>query len=182
MMQAIDTAISDVKIIVPTVYTDARGYFLESFRADQIAELVGKKYQFVQDNHSHSVKNVLRGLHYQIKNPQGKLVRVLKGEIYDVSVDMRQGSANFGRWVGCILTAESQKMIWVPPHFAHGFLVLSEQADVLYKTTDYYSPAHERCLRWDDPDLAIGWPLTAPPILSAKDERGCFFRGADFFK
>jgi dTDP-4-dehydrorhamnose 3,5-epimerase len=181
MMKAIETTISGVKIIIPTVFNDDRGYFLESFHADQMASLIDGKYNFVQDNHSHSKKNVLRGLHYQIRQPQGKLVRVVRGEIYDVAVDLRKSSPTFGQCVGSLLSSENKQMIWIPPHFAHGFLVLSESADVIYKTTDYYSPTQERCLRWDDPDLAIEWPTNQPVILSSKDRQGGFLKDAEIF-
>lgn len=181
MMKSVETAISGVKIIIPTVFTDDRGFFLESFHADQMASLIDGNYNFVQDNHSHSKKNVLRGLHYQIRQPQGKLVRVVNGEIYDIAVDLRKNSPTFGQSVGSFLSSENKQMVWVPPHFAHGFLVLSEFADVLYKTTDYYSPTHERCLRWDDPDLAIKWPTNQPVILSAKDRQGGLLKEAEVF-
>lgn len=181
MMKATETAISGVKIIRPTVFADDRGYFLESFHAAQMAKLIGENYHFVQDNHSHSKKNVLRGLHYQINQPQGKLVRVICGEIYDVAVDLRKSSPTFGRWVGYHLSSDNKQMVWVPPHFAHGFLVLSDSADVLYKTTDYYSPNNERCLRWDDPDLAIEWPTKKSLLLSLKDRQGGFLKEAEVF-
>ncbi len=181
MMKVIETAISGVKFIIPTVFVDDRGYFLESYHADQMASLIGENCHFVQDNHSHSKKNVLRGLHYQIRQPQGKLVRVISGEIYDVAVDLRKSSPTFGRCVCSYLSSENKMMVWIPPHFAHGFLVLSDSADVMYKTTDYYSPNNERCLRWDDPDLSIEWPATQSVLLSPKDRQGGFLKEAEVF-
>ncbi len=181
MLKAIDTEIPEVKIILPAIFSDERGFFLESFHANQMSTITGGNYHFVQDNHSYSKKNVLRGLHYQIQQPQGKLVRVVSGEIFDVAVDMRKSSPTFGKWVGSILSAENKRMIWIPPQFAHGFLVLSESANVSYKATDYYAPTHERCLRWDDPDINIEWPTLDKFILSAKDKEGSLFKGADAF-
>ena len=168
-MQATPTAIPDVLILEPKVFGDDRGFFFESFNARAFEQATGLKCEFVQDNHSKSAKNVLRGLHYQIQNPQGKLVRVVQGEVFDVAVDLRKSSKTFGQWVGHILSAENKKQLWVPEGFAHGFLVLSQTAEFLYKTTDYYSPEHQRSLLWNDPTLGIDWPLDGPPILAAKD-------------
>lgn len=160
----------DVLIIEPKVFGDDRGFFSESFNAAAFEHATGVKPTFVQDNHSKSERSVLRGLHYQLQQPQGKLIRVVQGEIYDVAVDIRSGSSTFGQWVGVTLSAENKKQLWVPADFAHGFIVVSETAEVLYKTTDYYAPEHERSIRWDDPDLAIDWPVEAlPPKLSARD-------------
>jgi dTDP-4-dehydrorhamnose 3,5-epimerase len=161
-MNIIPTAIPDVLVIEPNVFGDERGFFLESYNQKSFEALTGIKVAFVQDNHSRSAKHVLRGLHYQIKQPQGKLVRVVAGEVFDVAVDIRRASATFGKWVGERLSADNKKQMWVPPGLAHGFLVLSDVADFLYKTTDYYAPEHERCIRWNDPDLNIQWPITAP--------------------
>jgi len=172
------TAIPDVFILEPVVFGDERGFFLESFNEREFAAAIGKPVRFVQDNHSRSREGVLRGLHYQEKHPQGKLVRVVAGAIFDVAVDIRPGSATRGRWVGVELSAENRRQIWVPPGLAHGFLVLSEAADVLYKTTDYYFPEDERSILWSDPSLAIEWPLKRPPILSAKDQRGASLESA----
>jgi dTDP-4-dehydrorhamnose 3,5-epimerase len=180
-MKVIDTAIPEVKIIEPAVFRDARGFFLESYNARKLRELAGIMDSFVQDNHSLSGHNVLRGLHYQIRQPQGKLVRVLHGEVFDVAVDIRRSSPHFGRWVSCLLTGDNFRQLWIPPGFAHGFLVLSEQAEFIYKTTDFYAPEHERCIAWDDPQLTIDWPLTGAPILSAKDQHGTSFAAADVF-
>ena len=173
-MNIIDTPLPGVKLIEPRVFGDARGFFLESWNARSFAD-AGLNLAFVQDNHSRSARGVLRGLHYQLANPQGKLVRVTQGAVFDVAVDIRRSSPHFGQWVGYELSAENHRMLWVPPGFAHGFLVLSESADFLYKTTDYYAPAHERCIRWDDPTLAIEWPRANPPLVSAKDEAGASF-------
>lgn len=167
------TNLPEVLILQPKVFGDARGFFFESFNARDFAQATGLDLQFVQDNHSRSARGVLRGLHYQIKHAQGKLVRVVAGEVFDVAVDMRKNSPQFGKWTGCLLTAENAKQLWVPPGFAHGFFVLSESADFLYKTTDYWYPEHERCLLWNDPALAIDWPLgNTSPLLAAKDEAG----------
>jgi dTDP-4-dehydrorhamnose 3,5-epimerase len=167
------TNLPEVLILQPKVFGDARGFFFESFNARDFAQATGLDLQFVQDNHSRSAHGVLRGLHYQIKHAQGKLVRVVAGEVFDVAVDMRKNSPQFGKWTGCLLTAENAKQLWVPPGFAHGFFVLSESADFLYKTTDYWYPEHERCLLWNDPALAIDWPLgNTTPLLAAKDEAG----------
>ena len=171
-MNVIDTAIPDVKIIEPKVFGDARGFFYESFNARAFAEGTGVNVQFVQDNHSKSARNVLRGLHYQLQQAQGKLVRVVQGEVWDVAVDIRRSSPTFGKWVGVILSAENNRQLWVPAGFAHGFVVLSETAEFLYKTTDYYAPQHERCIAWNDAQLAIAWPYAGEPVLSAKDQAG----------
>lgn len=154
------------------MFCDERGFFFESFNQAKFEQAIGRKVQFVQDNHSKSSKGVLRGLHYQTQHPQGKLVRVTQGEVFDVAVDTRPGSSTFGKWVGEILSAENKKQLWIPEGLAHGFLVLSETAEFLYKTTDYYAPEHERCIIWNDPTLAIGWPTNSPPSLSAKDAQG----------
>lgn len=180
-MQITQAEISDVLILEPRLFGDSRGFFYESFNQQVFEDKTGVKAQFVQDNHSRSIQNVLRGLHYQIQQPQGKLVRVLQGAIFDVAVDLRQNSPTFAQWVGWELSAENRRQIWIPAGFAHGFLVLSETAEVLYKTTDYYAPQHERCIRWDDPDLAIAWPLQSLPILSAKDAAGQALRTAEVY-
>ena len=171
-MKVIPTAISDVLVVEPHVFGDNHGFFYESFNARKFKELTGLEPNFVQDNHSRSAKNVLRGLHYQIKQPQGKLIRVVAGEVFDVAVDIRKGSPTFGRWVGQTLSAENKKQLWIPVGFAHGFLVLSDYAEFLYKTTDYWAPEHERCIAWNDSDLAVRWPSEKAPILSAKDAHG----------
>jgi dTDP-4-dehydrorhamnose 3,5-epimerase len=163
------------------VFGDERGFFMESFNARAFADKAGVTKAFVQDNHSKSARNVLRGLHYQICQPQGKLVRVVQGEVFDVAVDLRKSSATFGQWVGAHLSAENKRQMWVPEGFAHGFVVLSETAEFLYKTTDYYAPEHERCIAWNDPDLAIAWPLSGMPSLSAKDVQGKRFAEAEVF-
>lgn len=181
-MKIIETEIPDVLIIEPQVFGDERGFFLESFNQRRWEELTGLKTTFVQDNHSRSAKGVLRGLHYQTQQAQGKLVRVVRGEAYDVAVDLRKSSATFGTWVACHLSAGSKRQFWVPEGFAHGFLVLSESADFLYKTTDYYAPEFEQCIRWDDADLAIEWPLDGDPILSEKDAGGVAFKDAEVFR
>jgi dTDP-4-dehydrorhamnose 3,5-epimerase len=180
-MQIIHTRIPDVLIIEPKVFGDSRGFFFESFNEKQFKAMAGVSVAFVQDNHSKSKKNVLRGLHYQIRQPQGKLVRVISGEVFDVAVDIRRSSPTFGTWVGDRLSAENKRQIWVPPGFAHGFVVLSEEAEFLYKTTDYYAPEHERCIRWNDPQLKIHWPTTGQPLVSAKDEQGVSFNDAEVF-
>ena len=171
-MEIIKTDISDVFCINPQLFGDERGYFFEGFNKKRFAELTQLDVEFVQDNQSSSMKNTLRGLHYQIETAQDKLVRVLSGEIFDVAVDLRKDSASFGQWVGVILSAENKRQIWVPKGFAHGFCVLSDTAEVFYKTTNYYAPEHERCLKWDDPELAIDWPIDGEPILSDKDKMG----------
>jgi dTDP-4-dehydrorhamnose 3,5-epimerase len=179
-MKAIPTAIPDVLLLEPKVFGDERGFFYESWNHRTFAEL-GVNAEFVQDNHSKSQKNVLRGLHYQIEHAQGKLVRVTAGEVYDVAVDMRRSSPSFGKWVGITLSASNRRMVWIPPGFAHGFCVTSDSAEFLYKTTDYWSPAHERTLLWSDPQLAIPWPLTGEPLLAAKDVTGQPFGQAETF-
>ena len=173
-------AIPDVLVLEPKVFGDARGYFMETWNARGF-ESLGIKAQFVQDNHSRSSRNVLRGLHYQLRQPQGKLVRVTEGEIWDVTVDLRRASPHFGRWAGTRLDAGSHRMLWVPAGFAHGFITLSAHAEVLYKTTDYYAPEHERTLLWNDPALAIDWPLAGEPVLSDKDRRGTPLASAETF-
>lgn len=179
-MQIVDTAIPDVKIIEPKVFGDERGFFFESFNHRVLAGL-GIAGEFVQDNHSRSQRNVLRGLHYQIQQAQDKLVRVVVGEVYDVAVDLRRNSPTFGKWVGMHLSAANKRMAWVPKGFAHGFLTLSDYAEFLYKTTDYYAPEHERSIIWNDVDLAIDWPLTGEPVLAKKDAAGVPFTQADVF-
>lgn len=180
-MQAIPTAIPDVVILEPKVWGDARGFFYESFNARLFRELTGAEVEFVQDNHSKSARGVLRGLHYQIQQPQGKLVRVAAGEVLDVAVDLRQSSPTFGRWVSVRLSAENRRQLWVPAGFAHGFVVLSETAEFLYKTTDYYAPEHERCVAWNDPTLAIDWEFDGEVQLSGKDQQGKALGDADVF-
>ena len=175
------TALPDVLILEPKVFEDERGFFYESFNASTFEQATGLTCDFVQDNHSRSQQGVLRGLHYQLERPQGKLVRVIHGEVLDVSVDIRRSSATFGQWVGVHLSAQNRRQIWVPEGFAHGFVVLSEAAECLYKTTDYYRPEAERCIRWDDPDLGIDWRLEHPPLLSAKDVKGRALRDAELF-
>ena len=180
-MRATAMAIPDVLLIEPQVFGDERGFFFESFNAAQFAEVIEKEISFVQDNHSHSVRNVLRGLHYQIRQPQGKLIRVISGEVFDVAVDLRRSSPTYGKWVAAVLSAENKKQMWIPEGFAHGFVVTSAAAELLYKTTDYYAPEHERCIAWDDPAIGIQWPLDAPPILSIKDQRGVPLALAEVF-
>lgn len=179
-MEKIATAIADVFMIAPKVFGDDRGFFLESCNRRAMAAL-GIDFDFVQDNHSRSAKGVLRGLHYQIQQAQGKLVRVVAGEIYDVAVDMRRASPTFGKWVGMTLSAENKRMAWVPPGFAHGFYVTSDVAEVLYKATDYYAPEHERSLLWNDPAIGIDWPLAGEPLLSEKDRNGQPFAKAEAY-
>lgn len=181
-MRVTTTEIPGLLILEPKVFGDARGFFEESYNRRAFHEATGLNVDFVQDNHSRSIKNVLRGLHYQIGQPQGKLVRVTRGRVFDVAVDLRRSSPGFGRWVGRELSEDNHLQMWVPPGLAHGFLVLSEQADFLYKTTDYYAPEHERCIRWDDPDIGITWPLDGPPALSDKDSRGVALRDAEVFE
>ena len=175
------TAIPDVLILEPKVFGDSRGFFFESFNARDFAQATGLDLGFVQDNHSKSAKGVLRGLHYQIEHPQGKLVRVVQGEVFDVAVDLRRSSPTLGRWVGVHLSAENHRQLWVPPGFAHGFVVLSESAEFLYKTTDYWFPEHERSLVWNDPTVGIAWPMTDAPQLAAKDAAGKPWAEADKF-
>ncbi|TBV07614.1 dTDP-4-dehydrorhamnose 3,5-epimerase [Phytopseudomonas dryadis] len=180
-MQVIETTLADVFILEPKVFGDDRGFFYESFNARAFQEATGLQRDFVQDNHSRSQRGVLRGLHYQVQQAQGKLVRVTAGEVYDVAVDLRRRSPTFGQWVGVHLSADNRRQMWIPEGFAHGFLVLSEFAEFLYKTTDYYAPAHERCIRWDDPQLAIDWPLQGTPLLSGKDQQGLSLEQAQVF-
>jgi dTDP-4-dehydrorhamnose 3,5-epimerase len=181
-MQVAPTSIPDLLIIEPKVFGDDRGFFYESFNQRRFTELTGVSDPFVQDNHSKSARNVLRGLHYQIRQPQGKLVRVIAGEVLDIVVDIRKSSPSFGKWEGVNLSAENKKMLWVPKGFAHGFVVLSESAEFLYKTTDYWAPEHERCIVWNDPELSIDWQLAgATPLLSAKDQAGKLLRDAETF-
>lgn len=180
-MKITPTAIPDVLIIEPTVYGDDRGFFFESFNQTKFEQAIGRKVNFVQDNHSKSAKSVLRGLHYQIQQPQGKLVRVVSGEVFDVAVDLRKSSPTFGKWVGEILSADNTKQLWVPEGFAHGFVVLSESAEFLYKTTDYYAPEYERSIVWNDPTLAIEWPIQDLPILSSKDQQARLIAAAEHF-
>jgi len=179
--QVIPTALPGVLILEPKVFGDARGFFYESFNAQDFARATGLEVTFVQDNHSRSAQGVLRGLHYQIQQPQGKLVRVTEGEVFDVAVDIRRASPHFGQWVGVNLSADNKRQMWVPPGFAHGFVVLSASADFLYKTTDYYAPAYERCIAWNDPSLAIDWPIQAPPLLAAKDTQAPSLALAEVF-
>lgn len=171
-IQITATSLPDVKIIEPEVFDDARGFFFESFNAREFAQCVDGNATFVQDNHSRSVKGVLRGMHYQIEHAQGKLVRVVQGEVFDVAVDIRRRSPTFGKWVGVHLSAENRRQLWIPEGFAHGFLTLSERAEFLYKTTDYWFPEFERCILWSDPELRIKWPLQHDPIVAAKDACG----------
>ena len=171
-MKITPQAIPDVLLIEPKLFGDARGFFFESFNQQAFAAATGVDLPFVQDNHSRSGRGVLRGLHYQLQQPQGKLVRVVRGRVFDVAVDLRRSSPRFGRWAGVELSEDDHRQLWVPPGFAHGFLVLSESADFLYKTTDYYAPAHERCIAWNDPQIGIDWPLDGAPLLSAKDAQG----------
>ncbi|ACM32036.1 MULTISPECIES: dTDP-4-dehydrorhamnose 3,5-epimerase [Diaphorobacter] len=181
-MKATRLAIPEVVLIEPQVFGDARGFFFESFNQKTFNEATGTNHQFVQDNHSRSSQGVLRGLHYQIQQPQGKLVRVARGKVWDVAVDIRKSSPTFGQWVGAELSEDNQHQLWVPPGFAHGFVVLSESADFLYKTTDYYAPEHERCIAWNDEALTISWPVSITPILSAKDQLGAALCDAEVFK
>lgn len=181
-MKIVSTDIPDLLIIEPKVFGDSRGFFQESFNQRQFDQSVGRHVDFVQDNHSRSTRGVLRGLHYQIENPQGKLVRVVRGAVFDVAVDVRRSSPTFGRWVGVELTADNHRQLWVPEGFAHGFFVLSDQADFLYKTSSYYAPEHERCIAWDDPEIGIIWPVPSAPVLSAKDQQGLRLATAECFK
>jgi len=180
-MNKVDTPLKDVYVLEPKVFGDARGFFLESYNERALSE-AGIRERFVQDNHSYSTRDVVRGLHYQIQNAQGKLVRVVVGEILDVAVDLRKSSRTFGQWGAVALSAENKRMLWIPRGFAHGFRVLSDEAHVLYKATDYYSPDAERTLAWNDPELAIDWQLTGEPIVSGKDQRGTSFREAEKFE
>ena len=181
-MKVTPTAIPDVLLIEPKVFGDERGFFFESFNQNAFNQSTGLNERFVQDNHSRSAKGVLRGLHYQIQQPQGKLVRVVSGEVLDVAVDIRRKSPTFGKWVSALLTTQSHRQLWIPPGFAHGFVVISETADFLYKTTEYYAPAFERCIAWNDPTLGIDWQLTNLPSLSNKDAAGILFIEAEVFE
>ncbi|OIN54149.1 dTDP-4-dehydrorhamnose 3,5-epimerase [Pseudomonas costantinii] len=180
-MRATPLVIPDVILFEPKVFGDERGFFYESFNQKVFEDTVGRPVHFVQDNHSRSVKGVLRGLHYQIKQAQGKLVRVIHGEVFDVAVDLRKSSPTFGKWVGAHLSADNRAQLWIPEGFAHGFVVLSEHAEFLYKTTDYWAPEHERSLAWNDADVAIEWPFSEPPTLSAKDTNATRFTDAETF-
>ncbi|MCW5668581.1 MAG: dTDP-4-dehydrorhamnose 3,5-epimerase [Hydrogenophaga sp.] len=181
-MKVTPTAIPDVLLIEPKVFGDARGFFFESFNQKAFRDVTGLDLNFVQDNHSRSAYGVLRGLHYQVQQPQGKLVRVVRGSVFDVAVDIRRASPTFGQWVGSVLSEDNHHQLWVPPGFAHGFLVLSESADFLYKTTDYYAPQHERCIAWNDPEIQIAWPkLDIEPLLSTKDLTGKRLSDAEVF-
>ena len=180
-MNAVRLTIPDVVLLEPKVFGDERGFFYESFNQAKFEEAIGRPVSFVQDNHSRSAHGVLRGLHYQIQQPQGKLVRVVQGEVFDVAVDLRRSSPTFGKWVGAHLSAENKKQLWVPAGFGHGFVVLSQSAEFLYKTTDYYAPAHERCVAWNDPQIGIEWPLRGAPTLSAKDAKGASLSEAELF-
>ena len=180
-MKVTPLAIPEVVLLEPNVFGDDRGFFYESFNQAQFETAIGRQVTFVQDNHSRSAKGVLRGLHYQIKQPQGKLVRVAQGEVFDVAVDIRKSSPTFGQWVGEILSADNKRQLWVPPGFAHGFVVMSGMAEFLYKTTDYYAPQFERCIVWNDAKLAIDWPFKNTPSLSGKDVQGKFFKDAEVF-
>jgi dTDP-4-dehydrorhamnose 3,5-epimerase len=180
-MKVAATAIPGLLLLAPAIHEDARGFFFESFNQKRFEAATGQNIRFVQDNHSRSVKRVLRGLHYQIRRPQGKLLRVTAGEVFDVAVDLRRSSPTFGKFAGIVLSAENKKQLWIPEGFAHGYLVLSEVAEVLYKTTDYYSPEHERCLIWNDPEVGIDWPKDGEPILSAKDRLGLPLGKAEVF-
>ena len=177
----IQTAIPDVLILEPKVFGDSRGFFFESFNAKDFADATGLSVNFVQDNHSKSAKGVLRGLHYQLQQAQGKLVRVTQGKVFDVVVDIRKSSPTFGKWVGCELSDANHRQFWVPAGFAHGFVVISESADFLYKTTDYYAPAYEKCIAWNDPSIGIEWPEGITPLLSAKDQQGTSLEQAEVF-
>lgn len=180
-MQAIPQSIPEVILFEPKVFGDDRGFFFESFNQRQFEAAVGRPVTFVQDNHSRSSRHVLRGLHYQIQQAQGKLVRVVQGEVFDVAVDIRRSSPTFGRWVGAHLSADNKRQLWVPEGFAHGFLVLSESAEFLYKTTNYYAPEYDRCIVWNDPDIGIGWPGEVQPLLSGKDQAGRSLKTADLY-
>ena len=181
-MRVTPTSIADVLVIEPKVFSDSRGFFFESFNQQEFNAATGTNFSFVQDNHSRSSHGVLRGLHYQLGRPQGKLVRVVRGSVYDVAVDIRPLSSTFGKWIGIELNAEENRLLWVPPGLAHGFLVLSESADCLYKTTDYYFPHLEQCICWDDPQLGIDWPMKNRPKLSVKDNTGNAFKNAQLYE
>lgn len=180
-MKTTPLAIPDVILLEPKVFGDDRGFFFESFNQAKFEATIGRSVTFVQDNHSSSIKHVLRGLHYQIRQPQGKLIRVVRGEVFDVAVDIRRSSPTFGQWVGQILSAENKHQLWVPEGFAHGFVVLSDTAECLYKTTDYYVPEHERCIAWNDPAIGIQWPIECAPVLSVKDRQGTSLAEAEHF-
>jgi dTDP-4-dehydrorhamnose 3,5-epimerase len=180
-MNVIQTSLPGVLILEPRIFSDPRGFFFESFNERRFAELTGLAVDFVQDNHSLSEQNVLRGLHYQVQQTQGKLLRVVVGEVFDVAVDLRRSSPHFGRWTGVTLSAQNKRQLWIPPGFANGFLVTSEHAEYLYKTTDYWAPQHERCIKWDDPEIGIKWPLHGTPIFSAKDAAGLALKNAEIF-
>lgn len=180
-MKSTKLAIPDVMLVEPKVFGDDRGFFFESFNQRQFEEAIGRQANFVQDNHSRSEKNVLRGLHYQINQPQGKLVRVVQGEVFDVAVDIRKSSSTFGQWVGELLSAKNNKQLWIPEGFAHGFVVLSDSAEFLYKTTEYYAPTYERCIAWNDSQIGINWPLVGEPLLSNKDSKGLPLGEAELF-
>jgi len=180
-MKLVETRLPGLLILEPQVFGDARGFFYESFNQRRFQELTGIAANFVQDNHSRSAQNVLRGLHYQIRQPQGKLVRVIAGEVFDVAVDLRRSSATFGQWAGVTLSAENRRQLWIPAGFAHGFVVTSEAAEFLYKTTDYWAPEHERGIRWDDPAIGIEWPLATAPLVSAKDAAASLLTDAEVF-
>lgn len=180
-MNTIPLAIPDVIVIEPKVFGDDRGFFFESFNHAKFEAAIGRQVNFVQDNHSRSMQGVLRGLHYQIQQPQGKLVRVVAGSVFDVAVDLRRNSPTFGKWVGEVLSADNKKQLWIPEGFAHGFVVLSESAEFLYKTTDYWAPEFERSVLWNDTDLNIHWPITTPPLLSGKDANGTTLKAAEVF-
>ena len=180
-MKVTPSALPEVMVIEPRVFGDDRGFFLESYNRRAFREATGVDADFVQDNHSRSARNVLRGLHYQIKQAQGKLVRVVSGEMFDVAVDLRRSSPRYGRWMGLHLSAENKRMLWIPPGFAHGFLALSDSTEVLYKATDYYAPEHERCVLWSDPEIGIEWPLAGAPVVSEKDKRGVALKLAETF-
>jgi dTDP-4-dehydrorhamnose 3,5-epimerase len=181
-VKIVESALNGVVLLEPRVFGDARGFFFESFNARVFRELTGVDADFVQDNHSRSARGVLRGLHYQIRQPQGKLVRVVAGSVFDVAVDLRRSSATFGRWFGAELSAENKRMLWIPPGFGHGFLVTSEAAEFLYKTTDYWAPEHERSLMWNDPALGIDWPLDGEPLLSDKDRKALPLSGCEVYE
>ena len=180
-MKVTPTSLPEVLLLQPRVFGDDRGFFMESWNASSFREATGLDVNFVQDNHSYSIRNVLRGIHYQVVRPQGKLVRVVTGAVFDVAVDLRRSSPTFGRWVGCELSAQNRLQMWIPPGFGHGFLVLSESADFLYKTTDYWIGEHDRTLRWDDPTLAVDWPLQGEPVLAAKDAAAPLLGQAEVF-
>ena len=180
-MKVTPGALPEVLVLEPRVFGDERGFFLESYNQREFREATGIDANFVQDNHSRSARNVLRGLHYQMKQAQGKLVRVVAGEVFEVAVDLRRSSPRYGRWMGLHVSAENKRMLWIPAGFAHGFLALSEFAEVLYKATDYYAPEHERCVLWNDPDIGVDWPLTGVPLVSDKDSRGVALKLAEAF-